>query len=57
MAFFASAHDFFVLNSQSKTFELIQKSYVSESFISHAKAPPAKRSKKDYGSENALTNP
>ena len=45
---FTSAQDFFDSNSQSKNFKLIQKSHVSR-----AKAPPAKRSEKSYGDENA----
>ena len=44
MEFFTSAQDFFVSNNQSKKFELIQKSYVPEPIVSHAKALPAKRS-------------
>ena len=41
MAVFTSAQDFFVSNSQSKKFELIQKPYrmSPEPFVSRAKAP------------------
>ena len=53
MAFFASAQDFFVSNSQSKKFELIQKSYVprAPSFLV-PRPQPAKSSEKGHGDEN-----
>ena len=47
--------NFFVSNSQSKKFELIQKSYVPRALrFSCQGRQPAKRSEKGYGDENEV---
>ena len=53
MAVFTSAQDFFVSNSQSKKFELIQKTLCPQSPSFLVPRPQsAKRSEKGYGDEN-----
>ena len=52
MAFFTSAQDFFVPNSQSKISNYFKNLMSPEPFISHAKTLPAKRSENGYGDEN-----
>ena len=46
MAFFTSAQDFFVSNSQSKKFELIQKSYVPRALRFSCQGPSRLREAK-----------
>ena len=54
MTSFNSAQNFFILNGQSKIFELIEKTHVPEPFVSRAKALPAKRSEKSNGDKNVI---
>ena len=56
MAVFTSAQDFFVSNSQSKKFELIQNTLCLQSPSLLVPRPQsAKRSEKGYGDENELS--
>ena len=54
MAFTTFAQEFFVANSQSNNFELIQKSHVPRALRFSCEGPPAKRSEKGYGDESGV---
>ena len=51
---FTSAQDFFVSDSQSKKKSNFKNPMSPDPFVSHAKAPPTKRSEKNYEDENEV---